>query len=415
MSKAEFLKIVKERGYIHQCTNLEGFDDALINNIITGYIGFDCTAKSFHVGNLISIMLLRLLQKTGHKPIVVMGGGTTKIGDPSGKDEARQMLNSEQINNNKQSLAATFSKFINFGNGKNDAIMVDNAEWLDEIKYIDFLRDYGKHFTINRMLTFDSVKLRLEREQPLSFLEFNYMLLQAYDFVELNRRYGCRLQMGGSDQWGNIVNGVDLGRRLGTSELFGLTSELITTKSGKKMGKTAEGAIWLNQDMLSAYDYWQFWRNTEDADVKRFLLLYTELPISEIEKLGALKDKEINEAKIILANEATKLCHGEEAAKAAFETAKKVFSEGTVGGEIPVYNLNTNQLNENIPAFKMFVIAGLCSSNGEARRLIQGKGAKINNEQILDENEIISNQHFNDKGEMKLSFGQKKHVLVKIS
>jgi tyrosyl-tRNA synthetase len=413
MSKSELIRIFKERGYIHQVTDLEQFDALAATESITAYIGFDCTAKSLHVGSLVQIMMLRLLQKAGHKPIVLMGGGTTRIGDPSGKDEARKLLTDKEIDENKQSLSQTFSKFIQLGNGSSDAVMVDNSEWFLDIKYLDFLREYGRHFSINRMLTFDSVRLRLEREQPLSFLEFNYMLLQAYDFVELYRRYGCRLQCGGSDQWGNIVNGVDLARRMNCPTLFGLTSNLITTASGTKMGKTASGAIWLNQDMLSAYDYWQFWRNTEDADVVRFLKMFTELPLSEIEKLGALKDKEINEAKIILANEATALCHGKEAALEAYETAKKTFEEGSAGGDLPVVEIDNSQVNAGMAVFKLFTLAGLCTSSGEAKRLIQGGGAKLNNQTITDEMQILKRDDFKDNN-LKLSMGKKRHAIVKL-
>lgn len=413
MAKSEFLKIIQERGYLNQCTDLEGLDELMSNSGITAYIGFDATGKSLHVGHLIQLMLLRILQQCGHKPIALMGGGTTKIGDPSGKDEARKMLTQEDIDENKRSIAQVFNKFITFGDGSNDAIMLDNAEWLDGIHYIEFLRDYGKHFSVNRMLTFDSVKLRLEREQPLSFLEFNYMILQAYDFAELNKRYGCRLQLGGSDQWGNIINGVDLGRRVNCPELFGITSNLITTSSGAKMGKTAKGAIWLNPDMLSPYDYWQFWRNTEDADVERFLKMFTELPLDEIKKLAALKDKEINEAKIILANEATKLCHGETAALSAYETAKKTFEQGESGENLPVCYVDLAEFKNGIQAFRLFHVSGLSSTGAEAKRLIHGSGARINNELINDEYMLITEEFLNG-GEMKLSAGKKKHAIIKV-
>jgi tyrosyl-tRNA synthetase len=359
-------------------------------------------------------MMLRLLQKCGHKPIVLMGGGTTRIGDPSGRDETRQLLSLQDINMNKQSLSQVFSKFIKFGDGKTDAIMLDNAEWLDELKYIDFLRDIGRHFTINKMLTFDSVRLRLDREQPLTFIEFNYMLLQAYDFTELSRRYNCRLQMGGSDQWGNIVNGTDLGRRLGAPELFGLTSPLVTTKSGAKMGKTASGAVWLNEDMLSPYDYWQYWRNTEDEDVERFLLMFTELPLSEIKQLANLKGKEINEAKVVLANEVTKLCHGEKAAHASHATAIKTFAEGAAGADLPVYEISRDIIAAGMPAFVLFADAGICESRGAARRLIQGRGARINNKVVENENTTVTLADFNND-ELKLSSGQKKHMVVRVS
>jgi tyrosyl-tRNA synthetase len=342
-----------------------------------------------------------------------MGGGTTKIGDPSGRDETRQILTPEIIEANKNAIASVFGNYLKFGDGKSDAIMLDNKDWLDQLNYIEFLRDIGKHFTINKMLSFDSVKLRLDREQPLTFIEFNYMLLQSYDFVEINKRYGCRLQIGGSDQWGNIVNGVDLGRRLGTNELFGLTLPLITTKSGAKMGKTASGAVWLNEHMLSNFDYWQFWRNTEDADVERFLLLFTDLPVSEAKRLGSLKGKEINDAKIILANEATKLCRGEDAARGAHATAIKTFEQGQAGEDLPIYTISKAELEQGIPAFKLFAASGLCESGGAARRLIQGKGAKLNNVTIEDENKIISIADLKDE-ELKISFGQKKHMIVRI-
>jgi len=363
---------------------------------------------------LLQIMMLRHLQNTGNKPIVLMGGATTKIGDPSGKDESRKFLDDAAIDRNKQSIAKIFAKYMTFGEGSSDAKMVDNNDWLADINYLDFLRDYGRHFTINRMLTFDSVKLRLEREQPLTFLEFNYMILQAYDFAELARQHGCNLQMGGSDQWGNIINGVELGRRVDGAELFGLTTPLITTSSGAKMGKSANGAVWLNEDKLSSYDYWQFWRNTEDADVGRFLRLFTELPLDEITRLEKLEGREINDAKVILANEATKLCHGEAAATAAEETAKKVFEEGTSGGDLPTVEIAKADLEAGIPAFKLFVLSGLCESNGAARRLIQGKGGKLNNNVIDDANQMITLADM-DGDAIKLSFGQKKHALVKAS
>ncbi len=410
--KSDLIRLFEERGYLYQSTNLEGLDKAAHAETISGYIGFDCTGKSLHVGSLVQIMMLRALQKSGHKPIVIMGGATTKIGDPSGKDESRQMLTSDTIAENKNSLMQVFKKFLKFGDGPTDAIMLDNSEWLGNIGYIDFLRDIGKHFTINRMLTFDSVKLRLEREQPLTFLEFNYMLLQAYDFAELNKRHKCRLQMGGSDQWGNIVSGVELGRRLGCDELFGVTSELITTKSGAKMGKTASGAVWLNPEMLSPYDYWQFWRNTEDGDVQRFLKLFTELPLSEIEQLSKLQGKDINDAKVVLANEATKLCHSEIAAKAAHATALKTFEDGDAGDSLPVFTLKAEEIKAGIPAFKLFHMSGLCESLSAARRLIAGKGARVNNT-IINEQDLI-NESLLVNGHIKLSSGQKKHLLVKI-
>ncbi|MCE2993016.1 MAG: tyrosine--tRNA ligase [Candidatus Jidaibacter sp.] len=413
MTKSSLLKAFEERGYLNQCTNLEGLDALAESSIVPGYIGFDCTAKSLHVGSLVQIMMLRTMQKMGHKPIVIMGGGTTRVGDPSGKDEARQLLTPAQIEDNKNELKKVFSKFLKFGDGPTDAIMVDNAEWLCDLQYLDFLRDVGKHFTINRMITFDSVKLRLDREQPLTYLEFSYMLLQSYDFAELCRRYNCRLQMGGSDQWGNIVNGVDLSRKQGLPEVFGLTSHLITTKSGAKMGKTAAGAVWLNSDMLSAYDYWQFWRNTDDADVENFLKLFTELPLDEIERLAKLEGKELNQAKIILANEATTLCHGRDAAVNAYDTAHKTFDQGLGGGDLPTFDIPLSQIEAGIQAYKLFHIVGLCDSLGAAKRLIQGKGGKVNNKQVEGEHTIID-ANFIEDGQIKLSSGQKKHLLVKV-
>ena len=408
----DFFNLLKERGFIHQTTSDEKIEELAKQQKLVAYLGFDATADSLHVGSLLQIMMLRHLQKTGNKPIVLMGGATTKIGDPSGKDEARKFLDDAAIEHNKSSIAKIFQKFMSFGDGPSDAMMVDNNDWLADINYIDFLRDYGRHFTINRMLTFDSVKLRLDREQPLTFLEFNYMILQAYDFAELARRHGCNLQMGGSDQWGNIINGVELGRRVDNAELYGLTTPLMTTSSGVKMGKSANGAVWLNEDRLSSYDYWQFWRNTEDADVGRLLKLFTELPLDEIARLEKLEGKEINDAKVILANEATKLCHGADAASAAEATAKKVFEQGSTGDDLPVIELTKAELNDGIPAFKLFVLSGLCDSNGAARRLIQGKGGKLNNKVIEDANQLISVNDI-DGDAIKLSFGQKKHVLVK--
>jgi tyrosyl-tRNA synthetase len=409
--KSTLLRLFEERGYLNQCTSLESLDELACKGIVKGYIGFDCTAKSLHVGSLIPIMMLRTMQKAGHKPIIVMGGGTTKIGDPSGKDETRQILSDDIIRENKDSIFKIFEKFIKFGDGETDAVAVDNSDWLDDLKYIKFLRDIGRHFTINKMLAFDSVKSRLEREQPLTFIEFNYMLLQSYDFVELNRLYDCRLQMGGSDQWGNIVSGVDLGRRMGTNELFGLTSHLIITKAGAKMGKTASGAVWLNDSHLSPYDYWQFWRNTEDGDVGIFLRLFTELPIHEIEQLEKLDGKDINQAKIMLADEATKLCHGEHASREANETAKKTFEQGSVGSDLPTFKIELSELKKGIPAYRLFALSGLCDSNSAAKRLIQGKGGRINNNIIEDEDLSIDETYLEDN-HIKLSFGQKKHLSV---
>ncbi|CUW39271.1 tyrosyl-tRNA synthetase [Magnetospirillum sp. XM-1] len=409
--KSDFLRIVTERGYMHQCTDLEALDKRLTEGCQAAYIGFDCTATSLHVGGLMQIMLLRWWQKTGHKPIVLMGGGTTRIGDPTGKDEARKMLTDAVIATNMAGIRTVFTKYLSFGEGATDAMMVNNADWLDKLNYIDFLRDYGHHFTINRMLTFDSVKLRLEREQPLTFLEFNYMLLQGYDFLELFRRNKCILQMGGSDQWGNIINGVELGRRCDQAELFGLTSPLLTTSSGAKMGKTVNGAVWLNDDMLSAWEFWQYWRNTEDADVGRFLKLYTELPLSEIAKLEALQGAEINEAKKILANEVTRLCHGEAAALQAAETARQTFEQGVASADLPTVEIPAAELAAGIPAFALFVRAGLAASNGEARRLLKGGGGKIN-DQAVDEARPVGSADLKD-GAVKLTAGKKRHILVK--
>lgn len=411
--RSDFLNAVAERGFLHQCTDPSALDALAKDGRIVGYIGFDATADSLHVGSLVPIMLLRLLQRTGHRPIVLMGGGTTKVGDPSGKDGQRQLLSDEQIAKNLNGIKGVFEKFLQFGDGPTDAVMVNNAEWLDRLEYIAFLRDYGRHFSVNRMLSFDSVKLRLEREQPLTFLEFNYMVLQAYDFVELGRRYGCRLQMGGSDQWGNIVNGVELGRRAADLELFGLTSPLLTTASGAKMGKTASGAVWLNEERLSAYDYWQYWRNTEDADVGRFLRLFTELPMAEIARLEALQGSEINEAKIVLANEATRLCRGADAASAAAETAHKTFAEGAIGDALPRIDIAEAELRPGIPAFALMTRAGLTQSNGEARRLIKGGGARINDARVEDEAATVSLSDVNDEGVIKLSAGRKRHALVR--
>jgi len=413
--RSEFLNDVVGRGFLHQCTNAEALDALAAKGPITAYIGFDATADSLHAGSLVPIMLLRLLQRTGHKPIVLMGGGTTKVGDPSGKDDARQLLSDAQIEANIDGIKGIFQKYLRFGDGPTDAVMVNNAEWLDRLEYIAFLRDYGRHFSVNRMLSFDSVKLRLDREQPLSFLEFNYMILQAYDFVELARRYGCCLQMGGSDQWGNIVNGVELGRRAAELELFGLTVPLLTTSSGAKMGKTASGAVWLNEDRLSAYDYWQYWRNTEDADVGRFLRLFTELPPDEITRLEALQGSEINDAKIVLANEATALCHGEDAAAAAAETARRTFVEGAIGEDLPRVDVPKAELEAGIAAFALMTRAGLTQSNGEARRLIKGGGARLNDARIENEAATISLADVNDQGVIKLSAGRKRHALVRPS
>ncbi|HEU0071323.1 MAG TPA: tyrosine--tRNA ligase [Alphaproteobacteria bacterium] len=416
--RSDFLRVIIERGYLHQCTDLEALDKRLTGGVVTAYNGFDATGDSLHIGHLVPIMMLRWLQKTGHRPIALMGGGTTKIGDPSGKDETRRLLTDADIAQNLEGIKRPFSRLVKFGandgkDGPTDAIMVNNADWLDGLQYIPFLRDVGRHFTINRMLTFDSVKLRLEREQPLTFLEFNYMILQSYDFVELSRRYGCCLQMGGSDQWGNIVNGVDLGRRVANADLFGLTCPLITTASGAKMGKTVAGAVWLNDDKFSAYQYYQFWRNTEDADVGRFLKLFTDLTLDEIAKLAALEGAEINEAKKILALEATALCHGREAAVEAAETARKTFEEGVAGDALPTVEVPSGEFAGGMAVIALLVRTGLAASNGDARRLIKGGGAKLNDAAITDEMLKVSETDAAG-GTIKLSAGKKRHALVKL-
>jgi tyrosyl-tRNA synthetase len=412
-AKSAFLAAAEERGFIHQLTDRDALDGHLAQGPLTAYIGFDCTADSLHVGSLLQIMLLRLWQKTGNKPIVLMGGGTTKVGDPSGKDESRKLLTDAEIEANMAGIRRIFDRFLAFGDGKTDALMANNALWLDALSYIPFLRDFGRHFSVNRMLSQDSVKLRLEREQPLSFLEFNYMVLQAYDFVELNRRHRCSVQMGGSDQWGNIVTGVELGRRVDNSALFGVTSPLITTASGAKMGKTAAGAVWLNDERLSAYDYWQFWRNTEDADVGRFLKLFTELPLAEIARLEKLAGSDINEAKIVLANEATTLCHGQEAATTAAETARRVFAEGGIGEDLPVIEVSHALLEQGQAAINLFHQAGLAASVGEVRRLFRGNGARINDQPVSDEKRLLTAADLNSDGVIKLSAGRKRHALIK--
>ncbi len=412
-SRSDFLTNVIARGQFHQCTDLEGLDIAALQGV-TGYIGFDMTAPSLHVGNLTQIMFLRRLQQNGGAPIVLLGGATTRVGDPSGKEEMRQMLSEEQIAKNQNAIRGCFEKFLSFGNAKGDAIMVDNAEWLLKLNYIDFLRDVGRHMSVNRMLTMDSVKLRLEREQPMSFIEFNYMILQAYDFVELNRRYGCRLQMGGSDQWGNIVNGVELGRRMGCkAELFGLTQPLITTASGAKMGNTAQGAVWLNADMLAPFDYWQFWRNAEDADVGRFLKIFTDLPLAEIARLEALQGAEINDAKKILATEATALLHGREEALKAEAAARATFERGEVSGDLPAVTVSANEFDAGLRAVGAFVRAGLVASNGEAKRQIAQKSLRVNDVLVEDEARMLSRADIVD-GAIKLSLGKKKHALLRI-
>jgi len=411
--KSDFLRILTERGFVHQCSDHSSLDALAAKGKVVAYVGYDCTAPSLHVGSLISIMMLHWLQKTGGKPIVLMGSGTTRVGDPSGKDETRRILTTEQIEANKEGMRQAFSKFLKFGTGKTDALMSDNAEWLVPLNYIAFLRDVGRHFSVNRMLAMDSAKLRLDREQELSFIEFNYMLLQAYDFVELARRTGCNLQMGGSDQWGNIVNGIDLGRRMGTDQLYGLTCPLLTTASGAKMGKTASGAVWLNEAQLSAYDYWQYWRNTEDADVERFLKLFTTLPLNEIEKLSALDGAEINEAKKVLATEATALLHGGEKAAAASETARKTFEQGALAQDLPTLQVSKAELERGIGVLTAFVQAGLVKSNGEARRQIKGGGLKVNDTTIADEKVQLTAADLVEGDVIKLSFGKKKHVLLK--
>ena len=413
--RSEFIRTIVERGYLHQCTDLAALDALATTGPIAGYIGFDCTAPSLHAGSLVSIMLLRRFQQSGQKPIVLMGGGTTKVGDPSGKNEARKLLTEAEIAANMAGVKRVFARFLTFGDGPTDAVMVNNADWLDGLPYIPFLRDYGRHFSINRMLSFDSVKLRLEREQPLTFLEFNYMVLQAYDFLELARRQNCRLQMGGSDQWGNIVNGVELGRRIDDRSLFGLTTPLLTTSSGAKMGKTAEGAVWLNADMLTPYEYWQYWRNTEDADVGRFLRLFTDLPLDEIARLESLRDAGINDAKKALANETTRLLHGEKAAQAAAETARKTFEEGALGDQLPTIEVPRDALAKGIPAFELLRRAGLASTNGEARRLIKGGGGRINDAPIKSETQPVTLADVDRAlGVIKISAGKKRHALVRV-
>jgi tyrosyl-tRNA synthetase len=411
--RSDFLRVLDERGFIHQCSDPEGLDARFAAGSVTAYVGYDCTGPSLHVGHLLSIMMLRWLQKTGHRPITLMGGGTTRVGDPSGKDETRRLLTYEQIEENKQKLKDVFARFLSFGAGPGEALMTDNAEWLAPLNYIDFLREVGRHFSVNRMLSMESVKLRVERDQELSFLEFNYMILQAYDFVELARRHACILQMGGSDQWGNIVNGIDLGRRMGTEQLYALTCPLITTASGAKMGKTAQGAVWLNRDMLSPYEYWQFWRNTEDADVGRFLRLFTELPMDEIRRLEALQGADINEAKKVLANEATALLHGRAAAEEAAETARRTFEEGRAGSALPTIEVPRAELNGGIPLPALFVRAGLATSNGEVRRAVANNAIRVDDQPVSDPNRTIGPADIGPEGVVKLSNGRKRHALVR--
>jgi tyrosyl-tRNA synthetase len=412
-TKSELLDELKTRGYVHQATDEAGLNKLARTERITGYIGFDCTAPSLHVGNLLGIMMLRKLQQAGHRPIVLIGGGTTKVGDPSGKDEQRKLLSDAEIAANVAGIQSVFGKFVSFGDGQSDALMVNNADWLDDLNYIDFLRDYGRHFSVNRMLSYDSVKLRLEREHPLSFIEFNYMVLQAYDFVELSRRFGCRLQMGGSDQWGNIVNGIELGRRTDGIELFGLTTGLLTTASGTKMGKTASGAVWLNPDMLSPYDYWQYWRNTEDADVGRFLKLFTELPLPEIERLSGLAGAELNEAKKVLATEATALLHGREAADRAEATARATFEQGMITESLPTLELPRAELEKGLGVLNVNVWVGFVPSTSEARRQIKGGGLKVNDVAVTDEKRLLTLADLTPEGVIKLSLGKKRHVLIR--
>ncbi|MGA2941401.1 MAG: tyrosine--tRNA ligase [Xanthobacteraceae bacterium] len=412
--KSDFLNVLATRGFIHQVSEPEALDALARKSTVTAYIGFDCTAPSLHVGSLLPIMMLHWMQQTGHRPIALMGGGTTRVGDPSGKDESRRLLTDDIINGNLKSIREIFSRFLQFGDGKSDAIMANNADWLNTLNYIDFLRDIGRHFSVNRMLAFDSVKLRLERQQELSFLEFNYMILQAYDFVELNKRYDCVLQMGGSDQWGNIVNGIDLGRRVNNAQLFALTSPLITTSSGAKMGKTAAGAVWLNASQVSPYDYWQYWRNTEDADVVRFLKLFTILPLNEIARLAALTGQDINEAKKILATEATALVHGRAAAEEAAQTARQTFEEGAIAQTLPTVEISDGELEAGIGVLNAFCDrTGLVGSNGEARRQIRSGGLKVNDVTVSEEKMILTTHDLTPEGVIKLSLGKKRHVLLK--
>ena len=408
--KSDFMRVMFERGFVADCTDYQALDEALLKGVVPAYIGYDATAPSLHVGHLMNIMVLRWLQKTGHKPITLMGGGTTKVGDPSFRSEERPLLTPEAIDRNIGGLKQVFARYLAYGEGKTDAIMLNNAEWLDGLNYLDFLRDIGRHFSVNRMLSFESVKSRLDREQSLSFLEFNYMILQAYDFLEIHRRYGCLLQMGGSDQWGNIINGIDLTRRVIDQEIFGLTTPLLTTSDGRKMGKSASGAVWLNGDMLSPYEFWQFWRNTTDADVGRFLKIFTELPVEECDRLGALGGSEINQAKIQLANLATGLLHGAEAAAAAEATAREVFEKGGIGDDLPTVTLEAGELAEGVGIVQLFVKAGLAASGKDAKRLIAEGGAKVNDEIVTDTGLRFGASHLSEP--MKLTAGKKRHALV---
>ena len=410
---SDFLNILDERGFIHQCSDFAGLDGLAAKGEVVAYVGYDCTAPSLHVGSLISIMMMHWLQQTGNKPITLMGGGTTRVGDPSGRDETRAIRSLEEIEANKDGIKGVFAKLLAFGGAKTDALMVDNAEWLAPLNYIEFLRDVGRHFSVNRMLSMDSVKMRVDREQELSFIEFNYMLLQAYDYTELSRRYGCNLQMGGSDQWGNIVTGIDLGRRMGTPQLYALTCPLLTTSSGAKMGKTASGAVWLNEEQLSAYDYWQFWRNTEDADVGRFLKLFTTLPLAEIAKLEVLGGADINEAKKVLATEATALMHGRAKADAAAETARKTFEDGGLATDLPTIEIPESDIRNELSVLAAFVTAGLAKSNSDARRQIQGGGLRVNDEPVKDDKQKLRSTDVTPDGVIKLSIGRKRHVLLR--
>ena len=411
--KSDFLNIMIERGFVADCTDYEGLDAALLKGGMPAYIGFDATASSLHVGSLIQIMMLRWLQKTGGKPITLMGGGTTKVGDPSFRADERPLLTPEQIDSNIAGIKKVFASYMSYGDAPSDALMINNAEWLDSLNYLDFLRDIGRHFSVNRMLAFESVKSRLDREQSLSFLEFNYMILQAYDFLELNARYGCMLQMGGSDQWGNIVNGIDLTRRVNNGEIFGLTTPLLTTSDGKKMGKSQNGAVWLNADLLSPYEFWQFWRNTTDADVGRFLKLYTELPIDECNRLGALEGSDINEAKVTLANEVTTLLHGAAAAQAAEATAREVFEKGGIGADLPTVTVTAEDIGDGLSIIQLLVKSGLVKSGKEAKRLMSENGAKLNDEPLSDAGLMITTSDL--ASPIKLSAGKKRHALVELS
>jgi tyrosyl-tRNA synthetase len=411
--KSDFLNVLQQRGFIHQCSDFDGLDALAAKGQAIAYVGYDCTAPSLHIGNYLTMMMLHWLQQSGNKPITLMGGGTTMVGDPSGKDESRALRSLAEIEANKASIRGVFAKVLHYGSGASDALMLDNAEWLTKLNWIEMLRDIGRHFSVNRMLTMDSVRLRLEREQEMSFIEFNYMVCQAYDFVELSRRVGCRLQMGGSDQWGNIVNGVDLGRRMGTPQLFALTTPLLTTASGVKMGKTAQGAVWLNADAFSPYDFWQYWRNVEDGDVVKFLKLFTTLPLEEIERLAALRGAEINEAKKALADAATTLLHGADAARVAAETARQTFEEGAIDENLPTVEISRAELEAGAGVLALFVKAGLVASNGEARRQIKGGGLRVNDAAVTDEKLMLKLADLTPEGVVKLSLGKKRHVLLR--